>query len=164
MLHSEAGSRSKQVWKEQGPWRPVEIRKCQGKAGQEQEPSFEQAGRDVAGAGMGPGHVGCTAQSSFRLLLWAGCHGQAGKAEVRRSLGDARVRAHTAACLSPGHCRAGSREHLCSDGTRTQLHIDSCVPSMVEEPRWRSQCAGTAGAMDPWDSPRQGTGWGPLEA
>lgn len=119
-------------------------------------PRFEQVGRDVAGAGMGLWHVGCTAKSSFRLLLWARCHGQAGRAEIRRSLGDAHVRAHTAACLSPGHCRARSREHLCSDGTRTQLHLDSAL-SMEEDPRWRSQCAGTAGAMDPLDSPRQGT-------
>lgn len=133
-----AGSRSRQVWEEQGPWRPVEIRKCQGKAGQEQKPSFEQVERDLAGAGMGPGHVGCPAESSFRLQLWARCHGQAGRAEVRRSLGDARVWAHTAACLSPGHCRAGSREHLCSDGTQTQLHLNSCALSMVEDPGWWS--------------------------
>lgn len=85
------GSRSRHLRKKQGSWRPVESRKCQGKAGQEQEPRSEQVERDVAGAGMGPGHVSCTAESSLRLLLWARCHGQAGRAEGRRSLGDARV-------------------------------------------------------------------------
>lgn len=136
----------------------MESRNYQGKAGQEQELSFEQVGSNMEGAGMGPGHVSCTAESSLKLLLWARCHSQAGRVEVRRSLGDARVWARIAACLSPGHCRAESREHLCSDGTWTQLHLDSCALSMVEEPRWRSQCAGTAGATDPQDSPRLGIG------
>lgn len=115
----------------------MESRNYQGKAGQEQELSFEQVGSNMEGAGMGPGHVSCTAESSLRLLLWARCHSQAGRVEERRSLGDAHVWACIAACLSPGHCRAGSREHLCSDGTWTQLHLDSCALSgraKVEEP------------------------------
>lgn len=55
-------------------WRAGSARGKQGKSR-----SSALSRRDVAGAGMGPGHVGCTAQSSFRLLLWARCHGQAGK-------------------------------------------------------------------------------------
>lgn len=76
-LIPRAGSRSRQVWEEQGPWRPVESRKCQGKAGQGQELNFEQVERDVAGAGMGPRHCQKLLQASaVGKVPWPGWEGR----------------------------------------------------------------------------------------
>lgn len=77
------------------------------------------------------------AKSSFRVLLWARYHGQAGRAEVRRSLGDAHVWAHIAACLSPAIAEQGAESTFVLMGHPQQLCSEHGGGPKVEEPECR---------------------------